>query len=430
MGIERTAAYWPTQWPQFLVGKHIEVNKSTDHYAFTKLTLQGCLSTVTAAAGVIAFASEGVNLVIDGVSYCVSFPVKYITESEAPDSFYHTLSSRPTLSDRIERIVSQALGALVSSLQTFLLLAMREDWSTQLHQHLGNYKTPDPQPSIKSAHLKPGAQEERKEEAVASPDEQPSAGASPPPPPPGPPSSSASSKAPTAPPSASSLTESAPTAPEAAHAETAKPAAKKKKRVVIVSQAPTTVSPLQQQQAAADKGGLSEPLAADNASAETGNSALLVQIRAKKEEQAAKGEDVAKKLAEADARATVKKEERAEVASLKQAFAKIKARRVASVHFKGYDDKHGNLANGKLSLRALIRAFQLPFPTDFEGTLGEYVLQEFEKQSLPIEPLATCEILDQDWGTAVRLTITKIEQDPSTGKNIVLEVGLSWQDSK
>ncbi|MBS0647986.1 MAG: hypothetical protein JSS10_02025 [Verrucomicrobia bacterium] len=403
MSIEQPSGYWPTQWPQVLVGKHITVNNSTYGYPGVKLFLQGSLSTATAAAGVIATASEGVNLVIDRFSYALSFPIKYVTDYKAPDSFYQTLSSRPTLSYRVERIVSQALGAVASSLQTCFLFAMRDDWSTQLHQHLGNYKPPAQQPPLKSAALP--APEASKGAAESSSTATPSASApaaaakAAPPPPPLPPSLPADSKTATLTSSALSSTGGGLSGADAGPAleGAAKPPGKKKKRVVIVSRPPTNTSPLE-------------------------------EIKAQAGQKAAKGEEIAAKLAEEEAAKANAKIEREEEKHLKQAFAKIRARRVESVHFTGYDDKHGNLASGKMSLRVLIRAFSLPFPKDFIGTLGEYVLEEFEKQSLPIEPSATCEILDEDWGTAVRLTITKMAQDPTTGKNTILEVGLLWQD--
>lgn len=450
MGIERSAAYWPTQWPQFLVGKQIEVNQSTDHYAFTKIVLQGSLSTATAAAGVIAFASEGVNLIIDAASYAASFPVRGFQSLGNPewlDSFYQTLDSRPKLSDRIERILSQALGALISLLQTSFLLVIREDWSTQLHEHLGNYNPPAHQPHLKSARLKPQAQR-KKEEAAAQPPGEASMPATakttppsvprretPPPEEPAPAGALSSAKPiPAAPSPPAPPLEGASAGAETVHAETLKPAAKKKKRVVFVSRPPTATSPLHEDMKAegqeqADKGEVAKKHDQDKAPEETATSPLLAQIIAKKDEQAAKGELTKKLAADEAAKATTKKETEEEKV-LKQAFAKIRARRVESVHFKGYDEKHGNLASGKTSLRPLIRTFSLPFPQDFTGTLGEYVLQEFEKQSLSIEALATCEILDEDWGTAVRITITKLEQDPLTGKNTVVEVGLLWQDVK
>jgi hypothetical protein len=456
MSIERPAAYWPTQWPQVLVGKHIEVNQSKDHNAFTKIVLQGSLSTATAAAGTVAFASEGVNLVIDGASYAASFPVRGFQSLTNPtwlDSFYQTLDSRPKLSDRIERILSQALGALISLLQTSFLLVIREDWSTQLHEHLGNYNPPADQPLIKSARLKSQDQEKKEEEAAAQPPGEASApGTAKTTPPSVPRRETPSPKEPTPaaaltsaqptytvppPPSSASLKSAMSTkstaseegvsvhAPEGA----LKPAAKKKKRVIILSKPPTDASPIHEEiqgQQQADKGKLDKELAEGKDAEEA--SPLLQQIKAQQQRQAIKGEEIAAKVAEDQKNKAATKPVSEQEKVMMEGFAKIKARRVASVHFIGYQEPYGNLASGKMSLRVLARAFSLPFPHNFSGTLGEYILEEFEKQKLPIEIFSTCDILDEDWetGTGVRITITKLEQDPATGKNTVVEVGLSW----
>jgi hypothetical protein len=98
--------------------------------------------TAASLVGVAACASEGLHLVAD--IFCKTLQkaigaTQYVVDSQSLNNFYKYLE-RPTFSDRIERIVSQALGTLVSAFG--ILQVIRERWVLSQHASLGNSRPP------------------------------------------------------------------------------------------------------------------------------------------------------------------------------------------------------------------------------------------------------------------------------------------------
>jgi hypothetical protein len=150
MTTSRLAACDPSQWVQSLITINVQVNQETHRYAFTKKILQGGLSTVTAVTCITACGSEILKLIVDFSCHATGKAiggVQYMTNPAWLDRFYQTVSSRPSLSYRVERIVGQAFGLLISTCGTFFLLFLRDDWAVQQHQSLGNYTPAIPKPA-------------------------------------------------------------------------------------------------------------------------------------------------------------------------------------------------------------------------------------------------------------------------------------------
>ncbi|HUD01893.1 MAG TPA: hypothetical protein VMR37_06165, partial [Rhabdochlamydiaceae bacterium] len=98
--------------------------------------------TAASLVGVAACASEGLHLVADIFCKTVQKAIgatQYVVDSQSLNNFYKYLE-RPTFSDRIERIVSQALGTLVSAFG--ILQVIRERWVLSQHASLGNSRPP------------------------------------------------------------------------------------------------------------------------------------------------------------------------------------------------------------------------------------------------------------------------------------------------
>lgn len=144
------AACDPSQWVQSLIAINVQVNKETYRYAIIKPILQGSLSTVTAAACIPAFGGEIIKLVGDVSCKATGGAIRgfqYIGNPAWLENFYQTVSGRPSLSHRLERIIGEAFGLFISAVGTFFLLVIRNDWAIQQHQSLGNYIPPIDKPA-------------------------------------------------------------------------------------------------------------------------------------------------------------------------------------------------------------------------------------------------------------------------------------------
>jgi hypothetical protein len=125
--------------------------------------------TIAAITGVGACASEGLTLIADlfckGCKKTVG-AAQQLTHSEHLDRLYQFLPGRPTLSYRIERIVSQGLGIIVSVLGTLCVLALRHNWVVQQHQNLGNYNPKVIPRSAATAERQPASAPARSQHSV------------------------------------------------------------------------------------------------------------------------------------------------------------------------------------------------------------------------------------------------------------------------
>ena len=136
------SAVEPTQLLQTVLSTYVQITTPNRGVPYCQTILQGGLLTAASITGVGACASEGLTLVADlcgkGCKKTVG-AVQYLTGSEYVDRYYQSFPDKPPLSYRIERIVSQGLGIVVSVLGTLFLLAIKVDWAIRQHQSLGNY---------------------------------------------------------------------------------------------------------------------------------------------------------------------------------------------------------------------------------------------------------------------------------------------------
>jgi len=408
----------PTRLVQSLVATNIEVNQATDRYTITKRLFQGSLSVATALAGVAACGSESLGLVVDMTCWPIGKALgvikKDVTSPPWFGSFYQTVSGRPSLSDRIERIVSQALGVLVSCIQACLLLVLRDDWAVQLHQNLGNYTSsskaspseipesplapvtmtealkpaPPPPPLAKSTPLRsilkpPPKLEEETPSFTANED--------------------ILQPAPLAPPEAEGEASSSPLSTDAGAQPPAdpKPATGKKK-----------------------KGGVRI-----NSKAEVAGASTNEEILTRAKEKAEKGQETAAQLEKDEAAKKAIKKTTDEERLLQENFTRKKIQRYRSQFIADFKKNVGNIVKGGIILRDLANDLKtLPFPTDdkiLSGTFGEYVLMKFEESKTPLKVNATCKVIDTEWDKEFTITILEIGKDQETGKDIVLQAALA-----
>jgi hypothetical protein len=149
----------PTRLLQTILATEVEVYRNKDRYTVIQKGFQGGLLFSASIVGVFACASEIMSLGSD--IFCKSAQksirgVQYIGKPAFLDRLYKNVSHRPSLAFRIERILSQAIGILVSVLGTFFMLVIRNEWVTSQHQSLGNLPPAVPgRPTQKTTTLVP-----------------------------------------------------------------------------------------------------------------------------------------------------------------------------------------------------------------------------------------------------------------------------------
>jgi hypothetical protein len=141
------SAVEPTRLLQTILETEIKVRQSKERYVVVQRCYEGGLLTAATITGVGACASETLTLIPDIICKAARGSIRvtqYVINPAFLDKLYPMVPERESFSFRIERILAQALGVIVSALGTLFVLVLHDGWAVQLHRSLGNYKRPLP----------------------------------------------------------------------------------------------------------------------------------------------------------------------------------------------------------------------------------------------------------------------------------------------